>query len=265
MFYSSCKFVCPMLIETIRDIETKLSAEEREHLTVLLVSIDPAHDSVEVLQRTVDERHVDGARWTLARTDAASVRKLAAVLGIQYRALPDGEFNHTTARDPARRRWPDRGADDPPRRRRSGLRQAREVAAGGGAPLRATGERGARPAALASSTGMRSLHLVDETRGPSAPRFAFWELGFRPFYLLASVFAALSIPLWALQFSGVLGHAYLAGPIWHAHEMLFGFTLAVIVGFLFTAGRNWTGPADADAASRSRPSPRCGSPAASSC
>ena len=97
MFYSSCKFVCPMLIETIRDIETRLSAEEREHLTVLLVSIDPAHDSVEVLQRTVSERHVDGARWTLARTDAASVRKLAAVLGIQYRALPDGEFNHTTA------------------------------------------------------------------------------------------------------------------------------------------------------------------------
>lgn len=97
MFYTSCKFVCPMLIETVRDVEAKLSAEEREHVTVLLVSIDPAHDSVEVLKRTVDERHIDGARWTLARTDAASVRKLAAVLGIQYRALPDGEFNHTTA------------------------------------------------------------------------------------------------------------------------------------------------------------------------
>ncbi|HEX2011072.1 MAG TPA: NnrS family protein, partial [Roseateles sp.] len=35
-------------------------------------------------------------------------------------------------------------------------------------------------------------------------------------------------------------HAYLQGPIWHAHEMLFGFTLAVVVGFLFTAGRNWS-------------------------
>lgn len=72
------------------------------------------------------------------------------------------------------------------------------------------------------------------------PRFALWELGFRPFYLLASVFAALSIPLWALQFSGLLGHVYLAGPVWHAHEMLFGFVLAVVVGFLFTAGRNWS-------------------------
>ena len=72
------------------------------------------------------------------------------------------------------------------------------------------------------------------------PGFALWQLGFRPFYLLASGFAALSIALWALQFAGVLGMPYLQGPIWHAHEMLFGFTLAVIVGFLFTAGRNWT-------------------------
>ncbi|SEB17958.1 NnrS family protein [Variovorax sp. YR216] len=83
------------------------------------------------------------------------------------------------------------------------------------------------------------LNIDEPTRG--APKaFALFELGFRPFYLLASVFAALSIPLWALQFSGILPHPYLAGPVWHAHEMLFGFTLAVIVGFLFTAGRNWT-------------------------
>jgi len=73
-----------------------------------------------------------------------------------------------------------------------------------------------------------------------AKRFALWELGFRPFYLLASSFAALSIGLWAVQFAGWLPHPYLSGPLWHAHEMLFGFTLAVIVGFLFTAGRNWS-------------------------
>ena len=73
------------------------------------------------------------------------------------------------------------------------------------------------------------------------PAFALWQLGFRPFYLLASAFAALSIGLWAVQFAGWLPLAYLRGPLWHAHEMLFGFTLAVIVGFLFTAGRNWSG------------------------
>lgn len=75
--------------------------------------------------------------------------------------------------------------------------------------------------------------------GPGRP-FALWQLGFRPFYLLASSFAALSIGAWALQFAGLMPGAYLQGPLWHAHEMLFGFAQAVIVGFLFTAGRNWT-------------------------
>ncbi len=68
-----------------------------------------------------------------------------------------------------------------------------------------------------------------------------WQLGFRPFYLLASAFAALSVALWGAQSAGWLPLPYLRGPAWHAHEMLFGFTLAVVVGFLFTAGRNWSG------------------------
>ena len=46
--------------------------------------------------------------------------------------------------------------------------------------------------------------------------------------------------LWVAQYSGLLAHAYLRGPVWHAHEMLFGYTIAVIAGFLLTAVRNWT-------------------------
>jgi uncharacterized protein involved in response to NO len=89
---------------------------------------------------------------------------------------------------------------------------------------------------------MTSFLNIEEPQLHARPRgFALWQLGFRPFYLLASAFAAISIALWALQFTGHLSAPYLAGPLWHAHEMLFGFTLAVIVGFLFTAGRNWTG------------------------
>lgn len=90
---------------------------------------------------------------------------------------------------------------------------------------------------------MATLIRIEEPtpRPNAAPQgFALWELGFRPFYLLASSFAALSILLWAAQFSGWLPRPYLAGPLWHAHEMLFGFTIAVVVGFLFTAGRNWS-------------------------
>lgn len=87
---------------------------------------------------------------------------------------------------------------------------------------------------------MSTLLGIEEPPRPAQKRFALWELGFRPFYLLASGFAALSIALWALQVTGWLGHPYLAGSLWHAHEMVFGFTLAVVVGFLFTAGRNWS-------------------------
>ncbi|MEO8485981.1 MAG: NnrS family protein [Betaproteobacteria bacterium] len=88
-----------------------------------------------------------------------------------------------------------------------------------------------------------ALQPIAETaaRAPRAARFALWDLGFRPFYLLASAFAALSILLWAAQYAGWLPFAYLRSPAWHGSEMLFGYTLAVITGFLFTAGRNWTG------------------------
>jgi uncharacterized protein involved in response to NO len=84
------------------------------------------------------------------------------------------------------------------------------------------------------------LHIEEPPRAAPPGGFALLQLGFRPFYLLASIFAALSIGLWALQFTGLLQGAYLKGPLWHAHEMVFGFAVAVIVGFLFTAGRNWS-------------------------
>lgn len=83
-----------------------------------------------------------------------------------------------------------------------------------------------------------------------SPRFALWNLGFRPFYLLAGTFAVVAMLWWIAQLAGAAGgQAYLQGPLWHAHEMIFGYAFAVIVGFLFTAVRNWsnaptpTGPA----------------------
>ena len=79
---------------------------------------------------------------------------------------------------------------------------------------------------------------------PAEPRaappggFALFALGFRPLYLLAGAYAAVSVPLWALQYAGWLPGA---NPLWHAHEMLFGYAFAVIAGFLLTAVRAWTG------------------------
>ena len=67
---------------------------------------------------------------------------------------------------------------------------------------------------------------------------ALFALGFRPFYLVAGLYAALALPIYAAQYAGWLPGV---NPLWHAHEMLFGYAFAVIAGFLFTAVRNWTG------------------------
>lgn len=96
MFYTSCKFVCPMLIDTMALTQQSLGTGERARLDLLLISFDPARDDIQKLKSVAGARDLNPAQWTLARTDATSVRKIAAALGIQYRLLSDGEYNHTT-------------------------------------------------------------------------------------------------------------------------------------------------------------------------
>lgn len=75
----------------------------------------------------------------------------------------------------------------------------------------------------------------------AATAFALWRLGFRPFYLLGALFAALGVPAWVAVYAGAISlPAGLPPQTWHAHEMVFGFAIAIVTGFLFTAVRNWT-------------------------
>lgn len=85
----------------------------------------------------------------------------------------------------------------------------------------------------------------DPTHGQHHARgWPLLRLGFRPFYLGAALMAAVTIPLWAAVFLGYLKFELHTAPLlWHAHEMLYGFACAVIVGFLLTAGQAWTGMA----------------------
>lgn len=72
-------------------------------------------------------------------------------------------------------------------------------------------------------------------------QLALGAKGFRPFFLLAGAFATLVAPVWMLVWTGQLvPRGPLQGMVWHAHEMIYGFTLAVIAGFLLTAVSNWT-------------------------
>jgi uncharacterized protein involved in response to NO len=88
----------------------------------------------------------------------------------------------------------------------------------------------------------RSLLLLGASpESASRPGWAVAAKGFRPFFLLAGVFASTIIPVWILVVAGVLRPAgYLDPTSWHAHEMVLGFAVAVIAGFLLTAVGNWT-------------------------
>jgi protein SCO1/2 len=97
MFYTSCRYICPLIIDSAKGVEHALTEPEREQLKVLLISMDPDRDDTAALASVAAKRKLDLARWTLARTDASAVRRIAALLGIRYRALADGEFNHTSA------------------------------------------------------------------------------------------------------------------------------------------------------------------------
>src|SRR6476620_11003231 len=71
---------------------------------------------------------------------------------------------------------------------------------------------------------------------------ALFSYGFRPFFLLGSIYAAFAILVWLPVFMGELKLVTAFIPRdWHVHELLYGFLPAVITGFLFTAIPNWTG------------------------
>jgi uncharacterized protein involved in response to NO len=72
----------------------------------------------------------------------------------------------------------------------------------------------------------------------------FFSYGFRPFFVSAAVFAALSVLVWIGEYTNIIAHIGAIDPVtWHAHEMIFGYLSAVLAGFTLTAVANWTGRA----------------------
>lgn len=95
------------------------------------------------------------------------------------------------------------------------------------------------------TTSLPPLSPAAATRSAAVPVLQGWpllRLGFRPFYLGAAVYGMLAVPLWIAMLLGQVSLNLAVAPVlWHAHEMLYGFAAAVIVGFLLTAGKAWTG------------------------
>ena len=90
---------------------------------------------------------------------------------------------------------------------------------------------------MAELTNQDRLDLRRNYSGP-----LILKEGFRPLFLGAGLWAAISIPLWVTVWTGSTGYYGAFDPaIWHVHEMLFGFVAAAVGGFMLTAIPNWTG------------------------
>jgi protein SCO1/2 len=96
MFYSSCPFICPLIVDSGKAIEHAMTPKEKARLGITLISLDPKRDTPQVLAALATERNLDPVRWRLLRPAEGDVRAIAGLLNIRYRALADGEFNHTS-------------------------------------------------------------------------------------------------------------------------------------------------------------------------
>lgn len=89
---------------------------------------------------------------------------------------------------------------------------------------------------------MEAVTLAGRGSSAGSGRFALFAYGFRPFFLLAGIYALVSVPFWLWTYArGAAPLANVAPQFWHGHEMIYGFVAAAIAGFLLTAVPSWTG------------------------
>ena len=95
MFFTTCEYACPIIVENMRGIEKALPEKLRGQVDFLLVSFDVERDTVEALKTYRAKKELATARWTLLRGREDDVRELAALLGINYQRDARGQFSHS--------------------------------------------------------------------------------------------------------------------------------------------------------------------------
>lgn len=95
MFFTSCEYACPIIVENMKSIERSLPENLRDKVDFLLVTFDVEHDTVTELKAYRKKRGLAVAHWTLLRGQEDDVRELAALLGINYKRDARGQFSHS--------------------------------------------------------------------------------------------------------------------------------------------------------------------------
>ena len=94
MVYTSCTMTCPLITSEMQSVQRALPADVRPHVRFVLASFDPERDSIAALRAHAVKMSLDD-RWLVLRASPVDVRQLAVLLGVRYRRLPDGDFDHS--------------------------------------------------------------------------------------------------------------------------------------------------------------------------
>lgn len=95
MVYTTCTFSCPRLVADMKRLEAALPESQKKKVHLVLVSIDPEHDTPEVLAQFAKERKMNPDQWTLLRGTKGEVQEMAAILGFKYKKVTPVDFSHS--------------------------------------------------------------------------------------------------------------------------------------------------------------------------
>ncbi|WP_264551582.1 SCO family protein [Flavobacterium sp. N2038] len=95
MIYTSCKAACPRLVADMRDIESKLDKKTKQHVKLILVSIDPKTDTPERLKTFAIANQMNQDPWIFLRSSEENTREFAAVLAVNYKQISPIDFSHS--------------------------------------------------------------------------------------------------------------------------------------------------------------------------
>ena len=95
MLYTSCQMSCPMTMADLKAIEKGLSPSEKKNVKFAVFSFDSENDTSEKLKSFSQKQNVDLSHWAFFHGSAKSIRELAALLGIKFKKLDSGDFDHS--------------------------------------------------------------------------------------------------------------------------------------------------------------------------
>lgn len=96
MAYTSCQFSCPIIIGKLKEIEKNLIKRKINDVQIVLVSFDLKRDTADKFQSYIKTKNITDKNWHFLRASSPEdIQEIAALLGVNYKAEPDGEFSHS--------------------------------------------------------------------------------------------------------------------------------------------------------------------------